>query len=72
MKEELKLPPSLAVKPNIPLRMQTLEQLYAERDYWLSKVSNAESWGAAHNAACSFHRACVNEIKWREAHNDSR
>jgi hypothetical protein len=64
MNEEL--PPSLAVKPNIPLRMQTIEQLRAERDYWLRKVNDAECWGAAYSAAMSFHRACVNEIKWRK------
>jgi hypothetical protein len=63
MNEEL--PPSLAVKPNIPLRMQTLEQLRAERDYWLSKVTRGERWGAAYNAASSFHRACVDELRRR-------
>jgi len=64
MNEEL--PPSLAVKPNIPLRMQTLEQLRAERDYWLSKVNDAAIWGAAYNAASNFHRACVEELRRRK------
>lgn len=37
----MKLPPSLAQAPNIPLHEQTLEQLLLERDYWREKAYGA-------------------------------
>jgi hypothetical protein len=51
------LPPSLAVKPNIPWEKQTVEQLEAERDYWAQQVAAAPGWASA-NAADGFRRAC--------------
>ena len=58
------LPPSLAVKPNIAWRDQTLDQLYAERDYWVSKTEG--TWGGAVGAAIEFRDGCNAWIRKRE------
>lgn len=55
------LPPSLAVKPNIPWEEQTLEQLIAERDYWADRVANAPGFASA-KAADNFRKACEHWI----------
>jgi hypothetical protein len=51
------LPPSLAVNPNIPMEQQTLDQLRAERDYWVKRVETAAGWASA-KAADDFRRGC--------------
>lgn len=51
------LPPSLAVKPNIPMSEQTLEQLQAERDYWVKQVETAPGFASA-KAADDFRKGC--------------
>lgn len=58
------LPPSLAAKPNIPWGDQTLAQLYAERDYWVSKTEGA--WGASVGSALEFQKGCNAWIGRRE------
>ena len=58
------LPPSLAAKPNIAWRDQTLDQLYAERDYWVSKTEG--TWGGAVGAAIEFRDGCNAWIRKRE------
>ncbi len=60
------LPPSLAVKPNIAWRDQTLEQLYAERDYWVTKIGDATGWGGAVGSAVEFRNGCNAWISRRE------
>lgn len=60
------LPPSLAVKPNIPLEKQTLEQLRAERAYWNQQVINAAGFPSA-KAAHEFRSGCERWIAIREA-----
>lgn len=54
------LPPSLAVSPNIAWEDQTIEQLEAERDYWLKRES-ASVGPASGVAAYNFRIACE---KW--------
>lgn len=61
------LPPSLAVRPNIALREQTVEQLIAERDYWDAKVRDSECWGASVVAANGFRTACERELSRRQS-----
>lgn len=51
------LPPSLAVTPNIPPEKQTIEQLEAERDYWIEAVKNASGFASA-KAADDFRKGC--------------
>lgn len=65
-----RLPPSLAVVPNIPYQEQTLEQLRLEYEYWDRKVSEATGWGASLKAADDFRRACDVWIKRREAEQE--
>lgn len=60
------LPPSLAVSPNIPHSEQTLEQLYAEREYWERQVSTAPGFASA-KAADDFRHACQVWINKRKA-----
>jgi hypothetical protein len=59
------LPQSLAVKPNIPFNKQTKEQLFAERDYWQSRLDAATGWGGGVGVASSFVCACNAELKRR-------
>jgi len=64
-----KLPPSLAVVPNIPWRDQTDEQLIAERDYWLRKFDD-RSLGAGSAptlVAFEYKRECEEELRRRDA-----
>lgn len=65
------LPPSLAVTPNIAPKNQTLDQLYAERDYWDNRIKSATGWGAAVGAADDFRRACETWIAIREKESAS-
>lgn len=58
------LPPSLAVKPNIAWEHQTIEQLEAERDYWIARVADASGFASA-KAADDFRRGCE---RWIEIH----
>lgn len=60
------LPESLASKPNIAWEHQTLEQLKAERDYWIDRVKNASGFSSA-KAADDFRRGCEAWIERREA-----
>lgn len=60
------LPPSLAAKPNIPLREQTLIQLHAERAFWQAQIDDADGWGASMGVAAGFRDACDREIARRE------
>jgi hypothetical protein len=60
------LPPSLAVKPNIPWGDQTLDQLYAERGYWRRKIDDAITCGAAMSSAQEFRDKCNYWIVKRE------
>jgi hypothetical protein len=60
------LPPSLAVSPNIPWEEQTVEQLCAERDYWIARVSDAPGFASA-KAADNFRKGCETWIKRRDA-----
>lgn len=66
----MELPPSLAVKPNIPLEAQTLEQLRAERAYWEHQVGTAPGFASA-KAADDFRRGCEAWIARREAEQQS-
>lgn len=59
------LPPSLAVSPNIPWERQTLDQLRAERDYWVAQVRAATGFASAKNADDN-RRACEAWIARRE------
>lgn len=59
----MKLPPSLAQVPNIPLHEQTLEQLLLERDYWREKVNGATEWGAGYAFAFKQMKACERMIE---------
>jgi len=63
---EPKLPPSLAAKPNIAFHMQTLEQLYAERDYWDGKIADSSTWGASLGCAVGARDGCIAWIARRE------
>ena len=62
----MELPPSLAVKPNIPWEAQTIEQLLAERAYWAEQVKDAAGFASA-KAADDFIRACDAWIARRRA-----
>ena len=64
------LPPSLEVEPNIPFEMQTLEQLRAERDYWIRCVAAATGFASA-NAADKFRQRCEAWISRREREEKS-
>lgn len=59
------LPASLSVEPNIPWERQTLEQLIAERDYWIEQVRTAPGFVSA-KAADDFRKACETWIERRE------
>jgi uncharacterized protein YhaN len=59
------LPESLAVKPNIALEDQTLDQLRAERDYWVQHVKDAAGFASA-KAADDFRKGCEAWISRRE------
>jgi hypothetical protein len=59
------LPPSLAVTPNIAWEAQTLEQLRAERDYWIARVASAPGFASA-KAADDFRLSCEAWILKRE------
>ena len=59
------LPPSLAVKPNIPHDRQTVDQLRAELAYWREKVSSAPGPASA-SASGGFAEDCARWI-WRRA-----
>lgn len=59
------LPPSLAVTPNIALEHQTIEQLRAERDYWIEQIRTAPGFASA-KAADDFRKGCEAWIKRRE------
>lgn len=61
MGEEMKLPASLSVSPNLKHEDMTLEQLVEERDYWDEKIKVAPSWGASLVVADGFRRDCQ---KW--------
>lgn len=63
--ETTELPPSLAVSPNIAMEHQTVEQLRAERDYWIEQVRTATGWSSA-KAADDFRKGCEAWIKRRE------
>lgn len=65
------LPPSLAVKPNIPLDKQTLEQLYLEKAYWEEQVNTATGAASAH-ATNSFRKGCEVWINKRENEHGER
>lgn len=65
------LPPSLAVKPNIPWKEQTIEQLIAERDYWQAIIDAKGSWGAAVGASAEFRDECERELKRRNYTNNT-
>ncbi len=62
--EAIELPPSLAVTPNIPWEKQTLEQLAAERDYWIESLKRAAGWASA-KAADDFRGGCEGWIQRR-------
>lgn len=57
MEMTAQLPPSLAVTPNIAWEDQTIEQLEAERAYWVEKVRTAPGFASA-KAAYDFQRGC--------------
>lgn len=65
MESRRQLPPSLAVTPNIPWEKQTLEQLMAERDYWIESVRTAPGFASA-KAADDFRQGCEAWIAIRE------
>ena len=67
---ETKLPPSLAVTPNIPWEKQTIEQLDAERIYWDEKVRTAPGFASA-KAADDFRRGCETWLKRRRAEEEA-
>lgn len=69
---EMPLPPSLAVKPNIPYDQQTIEQLYLERAYWQWKLHSALSWGASVGAASAYADMCTKWINLREKEEGDR
>lgn len=64
--EREKLPPSLAAQPNILPQDQTLEQLEAERDYWLHKEETAPG-PASGSFAYQCRRVCDMWIARRQA-----
>lgn len=64
------LPATLAAKPNVPLCDQTLEQLRAERDYWVARVESYTCWGAGLKFADSCRAACESWIARREREAD--
>lgn len=51
------LPPSLAVKPNIPFESQSLGSLVLERAYWARSLATAPGFASA-KAADDFRRGC--------------
>ena len=63
---DIEKPPSLAITPNIPWEKQTIEQLEAERDYWIKCVETATGFASA-KAADNFRKACEAWIKRRQA-----
>ena len=63
---DIELPPSLAALPPIPFERQTIEQLEAERDYWIKKVQAATGFASA-KTADNFRKACEAWIKRRQA-----
>lgn len=54
----MKLPESLAVRPNIEWHKQTATQLIDEYAYWHHKLAQASGWGASLVATCNFQAAC--------------
>lgn len=62
---ETPLPPSLAVKPNIPYSEQTIEQLIAEHDYWATELDAATGWGSWLSFASECTAACDYWLKVR-------
>lgn len=66
VKEPCALPASFAVKPNIPLEKQTLEQLRAERSYWNQQVIYTAG-APSLKAAYEFLAGCERWIAIREA-----
>ena len=61
--EEIPLPPSLAVVPNIPWHEQTINQLQAEWNYWDEQVRGAPEWGVSFAFAMKERAACE---RWLE------
>ena len=69
-KVPMEKPATLVAKPNIAFEAQTLEQLKAERDYWIKVVETASGCASAY-AADSFRRGAEAWIKRREADQQS-
>ena len=57
MTDDDDLPESLQVNPNIPWEDQTLDQLRAERAYWIKQVETAPGFASA-KVADDFRRGC--------------
>ena len=65
--KEPALPPSLAIRPNIPPRFQTSAQLEAERDYWQYFIDTATTWSASVSFAVVCRDITVAELARRSA-----
>lgn len=63
-------PATLVAEPNIPFEAQTVEQLRAERDWWIKMVEIAPGFASA-KAADDFRKGCEAWIKRREAEQQS-
>lgn len=69
--DDLPLPPSLAVSPNIAWEDQTIEQLEAERDYWSERLKTAPGFASA-KAADDFRQSCEAWLERRQREKETK